>query len=106
MSSAPATPSSSTSQSVREIIARWLFKEQWNFTAIPPQEDFYAYSHACLAGASGDGHLADAERDWIVGYFTTIGMPEEFIPAFQSAGAEALSRELVDRLEASRRTPA
>ena len=41
--------------STRDLIASWLFKEQWDFTEIPTFEEFEAYSQACLAGASADG---------------------------------------------------
>ena len=92
--------------STRDLIASWLFKEQWDFTERPTFEEFDAYSSACLAGASADGTLAAAERDWVVGYFATIGLPDEYIPSFQAAQPQALTQELVDRLRAFRRTSA
>ena len=92
--------------STRDLIACWLFKEQWNFTERPTFEEFEAYSKACLAGASADGQLAEAERDWVVGYFATIGLPDEYIPGFQAAQPQALNQELIDRLRAFRSTPA
>jgi uncharacterized membrane protein YebE (DUF533 family) len=91
---------------VRHLIARWLFKEQWNFVEVPSFEEFSAYSSAVLAAASGDGVLHPDERNWIVGYFATIGLPDEAIATFQQAEATRLATESAERLVAFRNTPA
>jgi uncharacterized membrane protein YebE (DUF533 family) len=89
----------------REIITRWLFKEQWNFTQLPSFAELYAYSYAVLAAASGDGVLHDEERDWIVGYFATLGMSDGDIAAFQRAAAFEMGATMRARLVAFQKTP-
>ena len=67
----------------RDLIASWLFKEQWNFTERPTFEEFEAYSKACLAGASADGQLAEAERDWVVATPPRLVCRTSTFPAFK-----------------------
>ncbi len=46
----------------------WLFKEQFGFSQIPANVSYEAYFKSLLICANGDGTLADAERDWVIGY--------------------------------------
>jgi hypothetical protein len=90
----------------RSIIAHWLFKEQWDFTQIPSMAEFSAYSSATLAASSGDGKIHPDERAWVIGYFSTIGLPEDQVPVFERAEPQQLTTELRQRLDAFRKTPA
>lgn len=46
----------------------WLFKERYGFKQVPSDVAYEAYLKSLLICANGDGTLADAERDWIIGY--------------------------------------
>ncbi|MQY03209.1 tellurite resistance TerB family protein [Actinomadura macrotermitis] len=57
----------------REKGALWLFKKDWSFDSKPSIDDFEAYAKALMICAKGDGVIAPAEREWIVGYFAAFG---------------------------------
>ncbi|MDF2387759.1 hypothetical protein JMG10_40325 [Nostoc ellipsosporum NOK] len=46
----------------------WLFKERYGFKQLPSDLAYEAYLKALMICASGDGTLADEERDWVIGY--------------------------------------
>lgn len=62
----------------------WFFNETWNFSEPPPREADVFFGKAILVCAKGDGELSQPERDFIVGYFATIGAPESMIEELQS----------------------
>ncbi len=61
------------SYNVREIIAKWIFKQLRDFDNVPPKEAIIVYAKALLVCANGDGNLAPAEKDWIIGLTATRG---------------------------------
>lgn len=68
-----------------EMLRRnWFFTETWNFKQPPPQEADEFFGKAILMCAKGDGELSQPERDFIVGYFATIGAPESMVEELQS----------------------
>lgn len=46
----------------------WLFKEKFGFKQLPVDVAYESYYKTLLTCASGDGTLADEERDWVIGY--------------------------------------
>jgi len=62
---------------VREIIAKWIFKQLRGFDNVPPREAIIVYAKALLVCANGDGQLAPAEKDWIIGLTATRGASDE-----------------------------
>lgn len=91
---------------IRELIAHWQFKQQWNFGTIPDAEEFGTYSNSVFAAASGDGVIAPQERKWIIGYFASLGMPDDGIAMFKSADPTVLGPAIKEHLGAFLRSPA
>jgi uncharacterized membrane protein YebE (DUF533 family) len=91
---------------IRDVIARWQFKQQWNFGTIPGSEEFGTYATAVFAAASGDGVIAPQERAWIIGYFASLGMPDDGIAMFKSANPADLGPALKEHLGAFLQSPA
>lgn len=58
---------------------KWLFKEQFGFSQIPLNASYEAYFKSMLICANGDGTLADAERDWVIGYASAYNRDPEVI---------------------------
>lgn len=48
------------------------------------EADNMAYAKAVLVCAAGDGVIAPEERDWIVGYLTTAGVPAAVVEAMKT----------------------
>ncbi|GAA2639188.1 hypothetical protein SMC26_40850 [Actinomadura fulvescens] len=61
----------------REKGALWLFRKDWSFDSKPSIDDFESYAKALMICAKGDGVIAPAEREWIVGYFAAFGCTDE-----------------------------
>ncbi|MBE8985843.1 hypothetical protein [Nostoc sp. LEGE 12450] len=57
----------------------WLFQEQFGFSQIPLNASYEAYFKSLLIFANGDGTLADAERDWVIGYASAYNRDTEII---------------------------
>jgi uncharacterized membrane protein YebE (DUF533 family) len=47
--------------------SRWWFHHEFNFSAPPPPAANELMLKAILICANGDGHLADQEREWVIG---------------------------------------
>ncbi|TMK52542.1 MAG: hypothetical protein E6G66_03790 [Actinobacteria bacterium] len=92
--------------SIRNLIARWQFKQQWDFVEIPGSEEFDAYAEAVFAAASGDGAIAPQERSWIIGYFASLGMPEEGIARLKNADPTQMGPAIKRHLHAFLDSPA
>jgi len=84
-------------EDVRVTAARWLFKHDQHFNAIPPASDFSVYAKALLCCANADHQLASAERDWVLGYFACLGAPPEFIEQLRNYAAEDDVLELLEK---------
>lgn len=64
---------------IRKLSQRWIFKLRWDYYIIPMNEEITAYSKALIICAKGDGTLAEAERDWVLGYIAAVGGSEDLI---------------------------
>ena len=73
----------------------WFFKETWNFSEPPPREADEFFGKAIMMCAKGDGELSQPERDFIVGYFATIGAPESMIEELKTYDGNDDIKELV-----------
>ena len=82
-------------QDVRRTAAQWLFHELWDFDRVPDPEAMEVYAKALMACANGDGTLAPAERDWVVGFGAAVGFPEPFLEEMKRYAADDDPAELV-----------
>lgn len=64
---------------IRKFSQRWIFKLRWDYHIIPTNEEITAYSKALIICAKADGTLAEAERDWVIGYIAAVGGSEDLI---------------------------
>jgi uncharacterized membrane protein YebE (DUF533 family) len=67
-----------------DLAAAWYYLEHFGFASPPPQSDPEVARNMAtclLTVASGDGHVSDEERRWILGYFATKGYPAAVIEA-------------------------
>ncbi|MBD2524480.1 TerB family tellurite resistance protein [Nostoc sp. FACHB-133] len=67
---------------------KWLFNEQFGFSEIPLNASYEAYFKAMLICANGDGTLADAERDWVIGYASAYNRDSEVIEKLKAYKAD------------------
>jgi hypothetical protein len=61
----------------------WYFREFWHFDA-PSDADLLSYAKALVCCMNGDGEIASAERDWLIGFMTLLGVPEAQIEELRS----------------------
>lgn len=53
------------------LSASWVIRDQWTIDITKLSgADFDSYGKAVVICAGGDGKIATAEREWIVGYST------------------------------------
>ena len=71
-----------------DVGAVWLLKEHWG---APPEvidlltdEENLAHAKSVFVAANGDGRLHDAEKEWMIGYFTAAGASPSTINALKS----------------------
>jgi uncharacterized membrane protein YebE (DUF533 family) len=50
----------------------WVFKEVVGFETRPDEPTFNTYMKVLLCCANGDGHLAPAERAWVMGFVSAL----------------------------------
>jgi hypothetical protein len=74
----------------------WLLREMWDFPSGVPEDDRLDYLKAIMACARGDGSLAQAEKDWVIGYGAACGAPQATIDALQ---AYECDEDVVDIIE-------
>ena len=75
--------------------ASWFFKYEWDFDAIPTGGEFSNYMRALLCCANGDGQLQPGEREWVVGYAGTLGVPDELLDELRGYPADDDIAELI-----------
>jgi len=96
-------------EDIRVTAAKWLFRHDQHFESIPPPSDFSVYAKALLCCANADGNLAPAEREWVVGYFASLGAPAPFIDDLRQYPAnedvlDLISKSSVVAMQGSRRS--
>ncbi len=71
-----------------DVGAAWLLREHWD---APPElidlltdEENLAHAKSVFVAANGDGRLHEAEKEWIIGYFTAAGASQSTIAALKS----------------------
>ncbi len=65
--------------SIRKEGVHWLFSEKFNFKDVPVAMGYKSYLTSILICANGDNQLTQAERDWVVGYASAFGAPDEVV---------------------------
>ena len=71
-----------------ERIYRFVLKDKWGFSSIPPAQDFVGFGKALLVCANGDGKLAPAEREWVLGYLATGGASDAVLAELNTYAAK------------------
>jgi len=79
-----------------ETGGRWLLKEMWGFPSGVPEDQRLDYLKAILACARGDGGLAPAEKEWVIGYGAACGALQSTVDALE---AYEVDEDVVDILE-------
>ncbi|HEX7277518.1 MAG TPA: hypothetical protein VF244_09110 [Acidimicrobiales bacterium] len=80
-----------------DVALRWYWKDEWDFDTIPPDGPAHQLLQAILICAKGDGDLAGAERDWVVGLGAMHQVADDKLEALGSYGA---SDDLASTVEA------
>lgn len=70
-----------------ERAARWYWKEEWDFNSVPPEEADHKLLQAILICANGDGELAEAERDWVLGLGAMLNVADEKLDSLKAYSA-------------------
>jgi uncharacterized tellurite resistance protein B-like protein len=74
----------------------WLLREMWDFPSGVPEDQRLDYLRLIMACAGGDGQLAEAEKDWVIGYGAACGAHQATVDALaEYAGDE----DVLDILE-------
>jgi uncharacterized tellurite resistance protein B-like protein len=82
----------------------WLLKETLNFNSKPPAMDYDNYGKALLICAKGDGVVAEAERNWLLGYFDAYGCPEDVLERLAGYDASENIKAVIERTPALSQT--
>jgi len=62
----------------------WLLREMWDFPSGVPEAERLDYLKAIMACARGDGELAPAEKEWVIGYGAACGALQSTIDALDA----------------------
>ncbi|NEQ12112.1 MAG: hypothetical protein F6K37_41565, partial [Moorea sp. SIO4E2] len=91
---------------VREIIAKWYFKELWGWDLgeIPTVEVLATFLKSNLIAANGDGEISEEERKWIIGKGAAAGAPESLLKELESYPANEDITEVVTRTSATNKS--
>jgi len=81
---------------VHEVGGLWLLRELWDFPNGVPEDHRLDYLKAIMACARGVSGLAQAEKDWVIGYGAACGAHQATIDALAAYDAE---EDVVDILE-------
>ncbi|CAF1073976.1 unnamed protein product [Didymodactylos carnosus] len=65
-------------------ITRWYYKDMWGGEYEPSTENFASLGKLLMHVAGADGELVDAERDWIIGYYSAMGAPPHIIESLKN----------------------
>ncbi|MEW9550309.1 hypothetical protein [Nonomuraea sp. NPDC050783] len=86
----------------RDKGALWLFKKDWSFDSKPSIDDFESYAKALMICAKGDGVIAPAEREWIVGYFAAFGCTDRLAETLEKYEANDTFEAVLSNSDAAR----
>jgi tellurite resistance protein len=62
----------------------WLLREMWDFPSGVPEDDRVDYLKVIMACAQGSGELAQAEKDWVIGYGAACGAHQSTVDALEA----------------------
>jgi len=66
----------------------WLLREMWNFPSGVPENERLDYLKTIMVCAKGDGELAPAEKEWVIGYGAACGAEQSTVDALESYEAD------------------
>ena len=67
---------------------QWVLFQQWNFTSQVPDEIKETYFKTLFIAAKGDQKLSEAERIWILGYASAVGVKSSVIESLKTYSAD------------------
>jgi len=74
--------------STRKEGVYWIFAERCGLNDIPGSSSYDSYMKSLLICANGDNELTQAERDWIVGYASALGAPDQVVEKLKTYPAD------------------
>ncbi len=80
-----------------EIGSKWVFDDMWSFTADVSQPVLLEFFKALIVCANGDGEIADAEREWCLGYCAATGATAETLEALRAYDGDEDIHEVIVR---------
>ncbi|NER25240.1 MAG: DUF533 domain-containing protein [Symploca sp. SIO1B1] len=90
----------------REIIAKWYFKElwDWDLDTIPTDEELSPFLKSNLVVANGDGEISEEERKWITGKGAAAGASDSLLKELETYPANEDILEVVTRAPATNKS--
>ena len=83
---------------------KWTLTRDWGFESMPEAPDWEIFAKSLLTCASGDGVLADSERQWVVGFASAYGAPEEFVDMLRAWQPDGVVKERLESRETGRKS--
>ncbi|MGI8806857.1 MAG: hypothetical protein ACR2KK_03250 [Acidimicrobiales bacterium] len=80
-----------------ELGGLWLLKEMWDFPSGVPEDQRLDYLKTIMACARGDGELAKAEKDWVIGYGAACGATQATVDALEAYDADEDVADILSR---------
>lgn len=75
----------------------WLLREMWDFPSGVPEDQRLDYLKAIMACARGEGELAPAEKDWVIGYGAACGAVQSTVDALAGYDGDEDVVAILDR---------
>lgn len=86
--------------------AMWVLREEEGFTVLPRPADLEIYMKSLLVCANGDGRITNAEREWVVGIASAMGLPQDKVEHLKTYDAkDDLNTLLGGGIETSKGAP-
>lgn len=80
-----------------EVGGLWLLREMWDFPSGVPEDERLDYLKTIMVCARGDGDLAKAEKDWVIGYGAACGATQETVDALEAYDADEDAVDILAR---------
>ncbi len=86
-------------EQVYKIAGRWFFQNTfgWRLYDLPPPDTYEAFTKATLICTKGDGVITPEEREWVIGFCATRGMPPSLVEEMKTYEATDDIAEVVAR---------
>ncbi|MFN2506521.1 MAG: hypothetical protein ABR540_20315 [Acidimicrobiales bacterium] len=80
-----------------EVGGLWLLKEMWDFPSGVPEGERLDYLKTIMVCARGDGDLAQAEKEWVIGYGAGCGAHQATVDALEAYDAGEDVADILER---------